>query len=383
MKATIRDPAILQALAPLEVAAYLRSNGWKQADRLGDKGFVWMLSRKTGDEYEILLPLRKDLRDYVYRMADALRVLEVVEERSQLEIFQDLTTIGADVFRFRSLQPDAQDGTIPIDDGVELIRHARESMLAAACSAVDPRPYYPTRKPTQAVEYLQRVRLGQTERGSYVVTLVSPVPPDLAPDKNGQAPLDIEDPFERRANMVLARAFAAIRDAAPEALASGEFAAFERAVSQGVSANLCDAVAAMVGGGGDGRDLEVTITWSRLRPVEDEIPRRIQLSADAIPIIGEAGRIFRETSPRETFELVGVVVGLRRDEGASIGKVTVAGVIDGALRKIQLEMGEPDYSQAVEAHKQQSVVSCEGELVRDGRSFSLRNPRSFRVEPDA
>jgi hypothetical protein len=383
MKATIRDPAILQALAPLELAAYLRSNGWKQVDRLGDKGSVWVLSRKNGKEYEVLLPLRKDLRDYVYRMADALRVLEVVEERSQLEIFQDLTTTGADVFRFRSLQPDAQDGTIPIDDGVELIRHARESMLAAACSAVDPRPYYPTRKPTQAVEYLQRVRLGQTERGSYVVTLVAPVPPDLAPDKNGQAPLDIEDPFERRANIVLARAFAAIRDAAPEALASGEFAVFERAVSQGVSANLCDAVAAMAGGGGDGRDLEVSVTWSRLRPVEHDIPRRIQLSADAIPIIREAGRIFRETSPRETFELVGVVVGLRRDEGAPIGKVTVAGVIDGALRKIQLELGEPDYSQAVEAHKQELVVSCEGELVREGRGFSLRNPRNFRVERDA
>jgi hypothetical protein len=106
------------------------------------------------------------------------------------------------------------------------------------------------------------------------------------------------------------------------------------------------------------------------------------LTADAIPIIREAGRLFREAAPREEFELRGVVVGLRRDEGAPVGKVTVTAIVDDTLRKVQLELGDPDYTQAVEAHKREQIVLCEGELVREGRSYSLRQPRDFRIEGD-
>jgi hypothetical protein len=136
MKATIHDAAALRTLGPLDVAAYLRSNGWRQVDRIGDRGVVWTLGPGGRDEFEILVPLSRDLGDFVPRMADVLRTLEVAERRSQLEILQDLTTLAADVIRVRALQSDAQDGTIPLDEGVQLVQRAQEMLLAAACAAV-------------------------------------------------------------------------------------------------------------------------------------------------------------------------------------------------------------------------------------------------------
>jgi hypothetical protein len=378
----IHDPDVLRALGPLDVAAYLRTNGWREVSRLGDKGAVWTRIPAEGEAFEVLLPLRRDVGDFVARMAETLRTLEAVEERSQIEILRDLSSTSADVIRIRAQQFDARDGTVPIEYGVSLVQRAREMLLAAACATVQPKSYFPTRKPAQAIEYMDHVRLGQTERGSYVVTLLSRVPPSMEPRKDGQVPLDVEDPFERQVTLTLARALSAVRDAAQEAVITGNFEPFQDAVARGVNANLCEAVAAMAGDGAEVADLEVSLTWSRVRPVEITEPRRIVLPADAIPAIEEAGRIFRASSPREEFELVGAVIGLRRDEGSDVGIVTVAARVDDNLRKVQVELAGSHYSQAIRAHKEEKLISCIGELVRDGRAHTLRNPRDFRIESE-
>src|SRR5690242_11358228 len=106
MKVTIRDPIVLHAVSPLDLAGYLLSTGWREGQRIGDKGAAWVCSPRSGKEYEILVPLRTDLADYTYRIADALHTLAAVEQRSQLEILADLNVASADVIRVRLTQPD-------------------------------------------------------------------------------------------------------------------------------------------------------------------------------------------------------------------------------------------------------------------------------------
>jgi hypothetical protein len=105
-KVTIRDPEAYRALDPRVVAEYLHAKGWKQVEMIGDKGTVWVLSPAPGREYEILLPARKDLADYVHRMADAVHTLEAAEERSQLAIWLDLADADAREMFLRSLGVD-------------------------------------------------------------------------------------------------------------------------------------------------------------------------------------------------------------------------------------------------------------------------------------
>ena len=52
-------------------------------------------------------------------------------------------------------------------------------MPSAARAAVDPHPSYHLRKVTEATDYLESVRLGPAERGSYVLTVFSSVQPRL------------------------------------------------------------------------------------------------------------------------------------------------------------------------------------------------------------
>jgi len=315
-------------------------------------------------------------------MGDVLQVLSAFEERSQLPILHDLLVTGADVVRLRLADPDLADASVPLDEGATFIQKAKEMMLAAACAAVGPRAYYPSRKPAQAIDYIRGARLGQTEPGSFIVTIISPVLPSLSGPR-GQR-IELEEPYERRVTQVLAVALNSARQAAEDAATSGQVDSFVQAVSRGVSANLCDALAGMGSFSEGNRAVEVQFSWSRNRPLapESEMPDRVLFSPDAFPVIRQAAVYLRETGPREEFEVRGLVVKLDRPEASTTGKVTIHGLVDDQPRKVVVELRGPDYHKAVTAHALGRLARCSGALVREGRAFRLHEPYGFAVEED-
>jgi hypothetical protein len=375
MKATIRDSALLASVRPLELVSYLRSNGWEAHDWVPESYSVWK-KRTDAGTFEVMLPLIDRFRDYSFRVSEVLATLETVEHRSQLEIISDLNTANADVVRVSSDHRGAPYESIPIEDAVLLVQRSRDLMLSAACSTIEPRSYYPPRKFAQALDFLHRVRMGQTERGSYVVTIVSPVAPAL---ENGHQV--VEDPYERRVTRKLSSALLGVQRAAERAIATATLDPFREAVQSGVSANLCDAIVGMAGTSGQSRGVAFRFTWSRSRPLRDENPDGVRLTADAMPVIEEAGRVLREEAPIEEFDLQGVVVALERPAGAEVGTVTVLGFVDERTRRIRMELRDPDYTLAVRAHADRTPVLCTGLLVKEGRSYVLARPLDFRLAP--
>ena len=179
MKVEIRDPATLSALKPLETAAYLRAMGWRKEADLDGKGSLWLQALPDGEEFDVTLPLKRDLADYALRMGELLRTLAAAERRSELEVLRDVMTTTADLVRVRTPSHSAENGTLPLDQAVSFVERSRDMMLSAACAALEKRAFYAKRKPQQAMDYLRQVRMGQTEQGSYVLTILSPVSPEL------------------------------------------------------------------------------------------------------------------------------------------------------------------------------------------------------------
>jgi len=374
MKADIRDAASVEVLRPLEVASYLRASGWEQVDFKEGQYAVWA----RGAEFEVLLPLRSDLRDFALRMGDLLRTLAKAEDRSQLSVLSDLLVTGADVLRVRIRDEDLTDGSMAIEDHTRIAQKVRDMMMAAACSAIEPRPVWHKRKPDRAVEYLRSVRVGQTERGSYVLTVISRVPPYLRP---GQSQLfgETEEPYERVVTLRLAHALEAVEQAAESSAATGSFDSFEAAVPQGVSANLCEAIAGLASEDETRRSVDFAFSWSRTRPVTQSQVSRILVARDRVPFVREAARLLRERSPVEGFELEGPVVRLERPEGATTGHITVYAVVEEGPKRVRIELSEEEYNQAVNAHRDGHDVRCIGRLVREGRGYHLKNPSQFAV----
>ncbi|MCA9112976.1 MAG: hypothetical protein KDA52_23685 [Planctomycetaceae bacterium] len=379
MNIDIRDADAIRTLRPLEVATYLRSTGWtQQSTSLNASTWIRNVDKA---EYEAVVPLDQAMRDYSLRMGDLLHTVAAAEGRSQTEVYADFLTTFADVVRIRIDDPGLKDGTLPIEANAQIAQKSRDLLLAAACSATEFRPVWHTRKPVQAVEQVRRIRIGQSERGSYIVTVISRVSPALHVPENGQL-FEPEPPFGRRVIQTLASSLDTLNKAADSAALTGEFESFEQSVSKGVSANLCDAVAGLWGEDESQRKLEFTFSWSPARPIDSSTPSHVKFAADRIPLIREASRVMREHEPVGDFELEGAVVKLDRQPDQSTGIVTIIGQVDGRPRRVKLELGDPQYHIAVQAHDQERAIRCVGSLVREGRGFSLTEPREIAVEDE-
>jgi hypothetical protein len=331
MNATIRDKAVLESIRPIEAASYLRSVGWSTIREQSGQFSVWEKHQEGDEGLEVVLPLDASYRDYALRISDLLRTLQLAEKRSQTEIYSDIQTTSADVIRVRYRRSETEDGTVPLNQGVSLLENASELMLASACATLEPRGYYTASKSQIARDFVHQLRLGQSEVGSYVLRILSPVAPRLQAEQ-GHLFGEPEAPFERRVSVNLIRSLAALRVAADDAVNSGKIEGFEQAVRQGVSANLCSALVNMAGRGRTANDsLAVTISWARSRPMSESAPREVIFPGDRFPIIEEAARCLKAIAPREDVELRGAVVRLQRkgETGPAEGPVTLLCFIEG------------------------------------------------------
>ena len=95
IRATITDKEALGKINPEQVAMYLKNKGWIKQKETWREASIW----KNGPdlEYEILVPPHSDFADYARRMADSLMVLSVFEDRSQLDIYEEIIGVKLDV----------------------------------------------------------------------------------------------------------------------------------------------------------------------------------------------------------------------------------------------------------------------------------------------
>jgi hypothetical protein len=238
---------VLLPVSPLQVAAYLHARGWQQVSVDRDRAATWTLPARDGSEedyFEALLPLRTDFSDYPLRIADLLGVLAEAEVRAPQDVLESVAATNSDILKLRLLGDNASAGSIPLAESVRLFQRGWDIMQAAACAAVSPRAAYSTRKPDRVREYMESVRAGQTRPGSYIISIISPVPPNLFSASGSE----VVEPFERRVLRVLLGGLHAALTAASAAAAGSSEEPFDGAVARGVSANLCEDSRRLVSG---------------------------------------------------------------------------------------------------------------------------------------
>lgn len=374
MTAGFFDRRLLQSIRPLDVGAYLRTRAWKESEVDADVSTTWV-RKHAGEEFEVLLPLKSDLRDFTARITQLVETLSQVESRSAGAVIRDLLTSGVDVIRVQVPTREGGD-SLDIEGIVGLYGGSRDWILAGACAAARPAAAYPTRKPPEAMEYIKKVRAGQTESGSFVATFLSPVAPALLTFEPDSPLPPVEEPFERRAVLTLANATHAATRAARESTVHGSFEPFERTIVDGVSANLCGALAEIAQEIPDARKFRIDITWSRNRPFLQNAPSTIEVPRDVIPAFEEATRIL-QSRREEDSEVEGYVVKLEGQELGFPGRVTVFGEAAGKFRNVRMDLTAEQYGVAYAAHGGGEPVVAQGRLVKNGKIFSLQEIRRF------
>ena len=372
MRAKIRDADALRAVTPAALSAWARAAGWSRTESYGDHSDVYA----APDKPEIILPRTQRLGDYASAVSEIIGIFAALEERDELSLYRDLVTADRDVVRIRAAEGEV--GSISVDAGVDLVRGARDLVLAAACSLRGrPQRLYWAAANQEAVALLGRVRLGQTEQGSFVVTLLTlPIAPQTRPPSLFPKDKPDDDSDERRMTRRLAEALAAARQAAENAV-SGHRDAFDETVGNGVSANLCEALAALIE---PFPTLDIGVHWALTHPVNS--PRRTVRFANAdAPVLREAASSFRAREPKLDTCLIRFVHRLQRHLEEDDGTIYLRTEIDNQTCSVAVVLSQSDYHTAIRAHEDKAPVLLRGDLDRIGQRWRLLNPEILSVIP--
>lgn len=365
MKIDIRDKDALLAVSPAALSAYARAAGWSRGESYRVHSHVY--TREGAPD--IVVPHTQALGDYASVVSGLIETFAESADRDQLTVYREVVTADCDVIRVRAVDGE-HDGSLPISAGTALVSRSRDMVLAVACSSLgEPRPVYRAGANKEAADYLRQVRLGQTEQGSFVVSLLSPVvsPPiqmSLIPDSD-----ELESPVARRVTERLTQALDATRQATDDTNC-GKPEAFSKLVTEGVSANLCDALAGLTGALSR---IDVNVVWARTY-LRDDARWAVQFTAHDTPILQAASQDFRGQEPQPNMTLTGLVQVLKRDESALEGTVTLRTSIERRNRSVKAVLPPLEYHRAIEAHRARRPVVMRGDLEKTGKDWRLRNP---------
>ena len=369
MQVKILDQEALKAVSPASLASYARAAGWRKTDEYGKFSDVYVASGLP----ELIVPRTRRLGDYAYVVSQVLSVFASAADTDEVSLYRDLVAADRDIIRLRVSAED-NDGSITVRHGLGLMRGAYDMLTAVARSVLDMQAVFHggTSRPVQ--DYLNDIRLGQTEQSSYVVTLMSPVVAPKMQRELGLGESAEDEPIERRTTVQLVAALQEARRAVEKAV-GGDATAFSESVRHGVSANLCEAVARLAE---PFPELDVIVTWARTRPV-DAIQSVVRFSKADAPILREAARVFRREAPQPDVCITGPVERLTREERESDGTITIRAYIDGKVRSVTAVLRHTDYGRAIRAHGEKASIVLQGDLERMGQRWRLLNPRVVEV----
>jgi hypothetical protein len=363
--------------APSDIAGYLLQSGWSHEKNAGHWAVYSKSIEKT--DMEIAVPLLNSASDYPRAVRHLLGDLARVEERTEASILRDIHGASLDILRLAIEGGETRDGRISVEAGRRVFDAVRDLVLAAACSVIEPRPVYTKRKPDKAMQLLNRARFGQTEFGSFVVTVESTVPPRLGQNEFCDvSATDPDAPLERKTSLRLVEALDATVGACQEAGSTNELEPFRRFAHRGVSANLCESIAEIIDAS-SAETIRTSMSFAARRPVLSNVPRHAAFSSDVSPLLKEAARRLREDATYPAIDLTGTVVKLESPDALSGGEVVLRTSFDRRLRLVRFRLETDDYRKAVKAHGERSFITCRGDLMKDGRDWVLQSPREFSL----
>ena len=364
--------SLTRLVTPRAVRVYAEGLGWQRVE--GINGKIAVYKDPVSPLRQLIVPLDERFDDYGERTAEAIHRLAEFEERPVGEILDHLLLPPADLLLFREVSADAEAGNLPLDHAVRMIDGIRKVLLSEAHSVLVPRPYHPRMSRSEAEDFVARCRLGQTDRGSFVLTVACPL--DLKADwfdPHGE-------PFSRRVTSLLMQTLEELSQAA-DTKQIDELVDTSR--HRGISANLCEALL-LIRPDGERARVQVSTSWSRaFLPKARESKRDVELRQETFDVAEVLAPKLRSLPEPRVDRFLGFVDELRgqptRDEPRPSGEVRFTLIDQGEEIRTRADLSAEDYAMAGKAHLTRQVVSFKGILQRLPRLNRINDVKEFHL----
>ena len=368
-----------------ELQAYLRNTGWERQD-IGRENIALFHKHSGAEIFEVVLPLSRDFGDYNERIIDVLETIAFVEDRQVDQVLTDLTLDPGDVVRFRVVSNDTVGGTISFLEGFNLLESAKKALFTTACDLIKPEKYHRRLALKGAQQFIEECRLGQTEKGSFVASIICPFVNQSPEDRAQRLTIfndsnDLSTSFTRMVTRRMMWALSTVKFA----IARGEA---QRIVdlegTETISANFLESILEL-NAIKESTRVEVMTSWSALALEGGAIAEEISLGRDYVPVLETIVNRIRpaETGVEDLF--VGRISMTKADPDPHTrtdGEIILNYIMgdEEKVSRARVTLRAGDYERACEAHLRGQIVKIRGRLMSSGRSKVIEDPSLELVE---
>lgn len=364
------------------VQAHLKRNGWRVVGA-GSAGSLW--ADGVGSEQEVTtVAVPSDLKTGSREWDGLVQRLALYEQRSTAIMAFSLISPRTDITRMRAADDIVIADSIPLTAGVGLIDAAYKMLRATATTARRPRPHIAGNFSKVGDDLLERVRMGHTETGSYVLPLLIPLTEVKEPDERTfDDEVGVErvaaEPSERRVTRTLAEALTALSARVVQPEHEPRPGDMPEAVAAGVSRELVLAVRQILTEPAVSQ-FSAEFEWAAAIVPPAAVQHRIEVSAQAVHHLDVAARLLRSNRSEPPQEIVGPIVEVRHVPGDPFGEVSIQVVRNGRPAEVRVTLTSPQLDPTHDWMRTSRTVVVQG-VVSKVPGHRLRIDRPAGIFP--
>jgi hypothetical protein len=370
----------LNAITPRSMKLYLMSIGWVSiAD---NPTSVAVFTPPSNDKVQIQIPNIAGTKAYPLMLEDAIKTISKIEGALTNEILGDVPYLAAsDILKIRRISEETVDGSIPFIDGVELINSAKGMLVATACSRFSRKQFHARLWCAKADEFIKKCKIGQTERGSFVLRVICPTG---VPDRIGQNSLDdftyVTSDIPKTETRFITSELMRSVDFVIKSIRNVDNYNINRIINKEdgdpvISANFCDAVS-ILEPEGDAETVDLSMKWAGGVKPSNGVPNTITLVNSDFPKLSEVANSLRPPSEAKIGEFVGKIESITEiddsiDITEAISEFVLTFEYNDRLIKAKVQFSGNERKFAYESSQRRNHVRVIGGLRKDRRTYYI------------
>lgn len=371
----------LMQLGPTDVRDFLKSQGWAVLDdALKDR--LYVMSNASHPRRQLVFPMDQFAPDYTDSMELVIQRVAELSDHSVRHVMSRINSIRDDVLRLR-VAFDGDDSALPLSFATAFVQNTEKLLKAAACTVLRPRTHHPRLTLSEAAQFVEQARFGQTEVGSFVLRVACPI---HALALQGVLEFDgPEAPFVRSVTSNLYSALSKLAGAIEADKVDQLIQDLKTSSLPLISSNLCEAISSMHDDQINNR-VDLSFDWSLLRtPSFQPTARPISFQRDYFPRIEEIRQELRSAELDQVDTFIGTVEALEGEmggDGRRYGGVVLSLLLreEGESVRARTSLSPDDYEKAKSAHMQHGAyVSVTGRLRPGRQPRQLKDVSAFEI----
>lgn len=363
--------------------AWMLRNGWNEVSE-GAAGWMWKRTAAGEDTRKIAIV--RDLDNDNSAFNGVVQRLAAAHGTPTAEVERTLRMWGTDVTLLRAANDIVIAETIPLTAGAIMVESARLMYRCSATAAIRLRPEISGGYSKIGDELSDTVRMGHTERGSYVIPVyvklsdpkevVDNEQPFEGLERESIAAVETVESAERRMTRTFAQAMQAISDhvVTPEHLPRTD--EVMGLVSAGVTREFVSAIARILAEDAVA-EFETRFEWASSQPAPARIAKSVSIPAEAKEKLTETVRILKRSKQREFNVMTGPIVTVSKFPDDPTVYATIKTIRGGHPCNVTAFLPRIPLKTVTEWMTSGETVQLQGVVDRQGGGLVVRQPQGF------